>query len=106
MVFGLARSCCLLVTIACLFLCVEAQSAIDCPGLVRALCSSLLLSSTTVLNQWGFMLVVASLYDTFVVRSLIVPSLLFCFVEANWWPGRVPPPARDIDGLPISLHVN
>ena len=72
----------------------------------RALCSSLLLSSTTVLNQWGFMLVVASLYDTFVVRSLIVPSLLFCFAEANWWPGRVPPPMRDIDGLPISLHVN
>lgn len=52
--------------------------------------SSLLLSSTAVLNQFGFVLVVASLIDTFVVRTLLVPALMFCVVDANWWPGRVP----------------
>ena len=59
-----------------------------------------------VLNQWGCMLVIASLYDTFIVRSLLVPSLMFFLVEANWWPGRVPPPTRNINGVPISPHVN
>ena len=68
--------------------------------------SSLLFSSTVVLNQWGCMLVIASLYDTFIVRSLLVPSLMFFLVEANWWPGRVPPPTRNINGVPISPHVN
>lgn len=54
--------------------------------------SSMLLSSTDVLNQWGLMLVSASLIDTFLVRTILVPSLMFCFVERNWWPSRVPPP--------------
>ena len=86
----------------------DAQSGtITTAGLIMTIAfSSLLLSSTTVLNQWGFMLVVASLYDTFVVRASIVPSLMFAFVEANWWPGRVPAPLRAVDGAPVSLHVN
>ena len=52
--------------------------------------SSMLLSATTVLNQWGLMLVATSLIDTFVVRSVLVPSLMFLFVDFNWWPGRMP----------------
>ena len=54
---------------------------------------SLLFSSTAVLNQFGFVLVVATLVDTFVVRALLVPALMFIAVEWNWWPGKVPPVA-------------
>ena len=54
---------------------------------------SLLFSSTAVLNQFGFVLVVATLADTFVVRALLVPALMFIAVEWNWWPGEVPPVA-------------
>ena len=36
----------------------------------------------------------ASLSDTFFVRTLLVPALMFFAVETNWWPGRVPPPTR------------
>lgn len=48
--------------------------------------TSLLFSSTYILNQWGFLLVTAALVDTLVVRAVLVPALMFCAVEANWWP--------------------
>eukprot|EP01045_Picozoa_sp_COSAG04_P036972 COSAG04_NODE_9233_length_884_cov_1.671338_1_plen_56_part_00 len=51
-----------------------------------------MLSDTPVLNQFGFVLVAASLVDTFVVRTLLVPALMFFAVEWNWWPGRVSTP--------------
>ena len=67
------------------------SSTITTAGVIMTVAfSSLLLSSTAVLNQFGFMLVVATLVDTFVVRTTLVPALMFCAVEANWWPGRVP----------------
>jgi uncharacterized membrane protein YdfJ with MMPL/SSD domain len=40
-----------------------------------------------VLNQFGFVLVAASLVDTFLVRTLFVPALMFLAVDSNWWPG-------------------
>ena len=45
-----------------------------------------------VLNQFGFVLVAASLVDTFLVRTLFVPALMFLAVDSNWWPGAMPPP--------------
>jgi predicted RND superfamily exporter protein len=74
----------------------EKQSTtITTAGLIMAIAfSSLLLSNTTVLNQFGFVLVAASLVDTFVVRTMLVPALLFFATEKNWWPGPVPAPNR------------
>ena len=46
----------------------------------------------TVLNQFGFILVSAALVDTFLVRTVLVPALMFVALERNWWPGAVPPP--------------
>jgi hypothetical protein len=61
------------------------------PGVVMAVAfSSLLFSDTSVLNQFGFMLVVATLVDTFLIRTMLVPALMFCMVEWNWWPGKMP----------------
>ena len=31
-----------------------------------------------------------ALIDTFVVRLFLVPALMFCAVDWNWWPGRLP----------------
>ena len=69
------------------------SATITTAGLIMTVAfSSMLLSVTTVLNQWGLMLVATSLIDTFLVRSVLVPCLMFSFVEYNWWPGRMPMP--------------
>jgi putative drug exporter of the RND superfamily len=49
--------------------------------------SGLLFSGTPGMNQMAAYLVFAVLYDTFVVRPLVVPSLFSMFADANWWPG-------------------
>ena len=53
--------------------------------------SGLLLSNVAVINQLAFYLVFGVLFDTFVVRPLLVPSAMSFLGEANWWPGRLPP---------------
>lgn len=49
----------------------------------------LLLSGVQSLNEIGFMLVTAALYDTFVVRTLLVPPLMSILGRWNWWPRRI-----------------
>ena len=71
------------------------STVITTAGMIMTIAfSSLLLSDITVLNQFGFILVAASLVDTFITRTLLVPALMFIAVESNWWPGRVPPPVH------------
>merc|ERR1712166_950212 len=66
------------------------STTITTAGIIMTIAfSSLLLSKTVVLNQFGFILVSASLIDTFLVRTLLVPSLMFIAVETNWWPGKM-----------------
>jgi len=48
--------------------------------------SGLLLSEVTLLNQIGFILVLAVLVDTFIIRTLLVPSILSLADEKNWFP--------------------
>lgn len=68
------------------------STTITTAGVIMAIAfSSLLMSDTYVLNQFGFVLVCASLLDTFVVRTLFVPALMFLAVDSNWWPGKMPP---------------
>jgi putative drug exporter of the RND superfamily len=51
----------------------------------------LLLAQEDILVEFGFLLCVAVLYDTFIVRSLLVPAVLVVFFgEWNWWPGKMP----------------
>ncbi|MEV8530732.1 MMPL family transporter [Streptomyces sp. NPDC051211] len=40
------------------------------------------------MKQIGFVLAVAVLLDAFVIRILILPSLMLLLGEANWWPSR------------------
>ena len=53
-----------------------------------------LFSPIPLLNQLGFFVVFAVLVDTFVVRPLLVPSIMALLGRANFWPMRLPPVTR------------
>jgi uncharacterized membrane protein YdfJ with MMPL/SSD domain len=56
-------------------------------GVIQALAFfGLLMSSEEVLNQLSFYLFTGVLFDTFVCRTLVVPSIMYWLGEANWWP--------------------
>ena len=42
------------------------------------------------MRQVAFVVVVAVLFDTFIVRSLLVPALMSVLGEINWWPAEMP----------------
>ena len=63
-------------------------SIITAAGIIMAIAfCGLMLSNITSLNQTGFILVVAVLVDTFVIRTSLVPAVLSMAKEVNWWPG-------------------
>merc|ERR1712230_351631 len=39
------------------------------------------------INQLGFFLVAAAVYDTFVSRCILTPAIMSIFGNMNWWPG-------------------
>ena len=62
-----------------------------------------LFSDVPLLNQLGMYIVFAVLVDTFIVRPLLVPSVMHLIGPANWWPRRMPEPSRaalDFSQLP------
>lgn len=60
-------------------------------GLIMAIafCGPLF-SSVTIMNMLSFFMVFAVLFDTFIIRSLVVPGLMGLLMDGNWWPGKVP----------------
>jgi len=49
----------------------------------------LLGSKTIILNQTAFLLTIAVLVDTFVVRIFVVPILMGFTGNLSWWPRRL-----------------
>ena len=43
-------------------------------------------------REFAFVMAVGILIDSFLVRSLLVPSLIAVFGRTSWWPGRGPKP--------------
>jgi predicted RND superfamily exporter protein len=72
----------------------ESGPSITYAGIIMAVAfSALILSNEYVLNQFGTVLVVSSLVDTFFVRALFVPALMFLGGDKFiWWPGKPPVP--------------
>ncbi|MGW1781813.1 MMPL family transporter [Streptomyces sp. NPDC002143] len=57
------------------------------------------------MKQIGFSLAVAVLLDAFVIRMLVLPSLMLLLGEANWWPSRgVRHARRTTEQAPRSLE--
>ncbi|KAJ8601504.1 hypothetical protein CTAYLR_006731 [Chrysophaeum taylorii] len=72
-------------------------------GLIMAIAfSGLFLSTCTILNQCAWLLVCAVLYDTFVIRTLFMPSLLSLSREYAWWPTKPPLPTHDDQNDPAA----
>jgi uncharacterized membrane protein YdfJ with MMPL/SSD domain len=53
--------------------------------------SGLLFSNIPSLNQVSLFLVVAVLFDTFVVRTFVLTGLFGLIGDALWWPARLTP---------------
>ena len=100
-----------------LFSLVQTGGIITAAGVIMSVAFvGLLFSEETVLNQvmcapalrsmhlmpptqMSFMMVIAVLIDTFVIRSLLVPAMMYLFGKANWWPGEMPPVSIQTDVL-------
>jgi len=66
-------------------------------GIIMALAfSGLTFSDKLLMQQFGTLLIVSVLYDTFVVRTILVPAMMLIAQQWNWWPRRMPPPIHDI----------
>lgn len=64
---------------------------ITAAGVIQGLAFfGLLLSDVDMLNQLSFFLMFAVLFDTFLIRTLVVPCIMGWLGDWNWWPHRVP----------------
>jgi putative drug exporter of the RND superfamily len=54
----------------------------------------MLFASISTLVQAGFIIGTGLLLDTFLVRTITVPAMAVLVGQANWWPSRLPQPAR------------
>jgi len=63
---------------------------ITAAGLVMVLAySGMLFSSLIQATMFGFMMVLAVLYDTFIARCIVVPAGMSLFGYSNWWPSEL-----------------
>lgn len=58
-------------------------------GVIMALAlGALLFSSIPSLAQISCYLTIAVVVDTFLVRSIVLPCLMWCLGKYNWWPSK------------------
>lgn len=53
--------------------------------------TGLCFSDKLIFQQFGVLLITSVLFDTFVVRTILVPALMLAAKERNWWPRKMPP---------------
>merc|ERR1711964_656580 len=73
-------------------------------GVIMSLAfSGLWFSGKLLLQQFGVLLITSVLFDTFVVRTVLVPALMLIMQRWNWWPREMPPPIHDaLEGEVVS----
>jgi putative drug exporter of the RND superfamily len=47
------------------------------------------------MRELAFVMAVGILIDSFLVRSILVPSLIAAFGRASWWPSSPPQPVAE-----------
>jgi predicted RND superfamily exporter protein len=57
--------------------------------------SGLLVADKVFFQQFGVLLSFSVLFDTFVVRTVLVPALMLIARDWNWWPREMPPIIHD-----------
>ena len=82
----------------------RASKAISVAGVALALSFAMLaIVPLDAFREFAFMMSVGVLIETFLVRSLLIPSLISVFGRTSMWPGRVrPPPEPEEIGEPAS----
>jgi len=66
---------------------------ISSAGVIMALAfAGMVVGSNKYLNEFGFVMIVGVLLDTFVVRTALVPCVLSLGGGLNWWPRTMPTP--------------
>ncbi|MHA1828838.1 MAG: MMPL family transporter, partial [Candidatus Heimdallarchaeaceae archaeon] len=69
---------------------------ISMAGVIMAISfSGLMFSNVWVLNEFGFILTIAVILDTFVIRTILVPAIMYIAQKWNWWPSKKPVPTKD-----------
>jgi uncharacterized membrane protein YdfJ with MMPL/SSD domain len=64
---------------------------ITAAGLIMAVAfGGLMMSASPVLYMWSFLLTTAVLFDTFIIRTLVVPIVLGWTGRLSWWPLKLP----------------
>lgn len=75
-------------------------SVINAAGFIMAIAfSGLLFSNIPSLNQVSLFLVIAVLFDTFVVRTFVLTGLFGLLGDATWWPARLTPIIREAHSM-------
>jgi putative drug exporter of the RND superfamily len=88
-------------------------SVITAAGLIMAVSFlGLMIPKTVVLNQYGFSLTMGVLFDTFLVRPIIVPAIVAIVEDfkgvdnPNWWPRKMPPVLLSAEDEAKALAAN
>lgn len=64
-------------------------SVISFAGVIMAIAFiGLVTSNVMLINQFGILLAIGVLLDTFVIRSMLSPALIYAFESVNYWPMR------------------
>merc|ERR1712072_1635057 len=70
----------------------ETGKIISTAGIIMAIAfGGLLIPPIASLNESALIFVTSVLFDTFVVRTMLVPCFLFVFGDLNWWPVQKDP---------------
>ena len=66
-------------------------------GLIMSLAfTGMVFSSKLVFQQFGMLLIILMVRDTYVVRTVLVPALMLIAQDWNWWPRVMPPAIHDV----------
>lgn len=73
---------------------------ISMAGVIMAIAfGGMLFSSTMILNEFGFILTLAVLVDTFIIRTILVPAIMSLASRWNWWPRKLPEITKDLEDI-------